>query len=62
MQKIVSVFLQAWNTKHLTTEELLGSYFADGWHVTSTTAAGGGADHQGIGVWVIFTLEKHDSP
>jgi hypothetical protein len=58
MQKVVTVYLKSWQTEHLKTEELLSLYLADGWRVISTTAAGGGADGHGIGVWAIFVLEK----
>ncbi|MEX2112167.1 MAG: hypothetical protein WD845_03230 [Pirellulales bacterium] len=60
MQKVVAIFLKAWdpNTQHLKTEELLSAYLADGWRISSTTAAGGTSDIQGVGVWAIFTLEK----
>jgi hypothetical protein len=58
MQKVVTIYLKAWNMEHLKTEELLGSYLADGWRVQSATAAGGAADTAGVGAWAIFVLEK----
>jgi hypothetical protein len=60
MQKVVTVFLKAWqpNIEHLKTEELISTYLADGWNVVSVTAAGGASETQGVGVWVIFVLSK----
>jgi hypothetical protein len=58
MQKVVTVYLQSWGTEHLKTEELLEPYLADGWRLTSTTAAGGSAGIAKVGVWAIFVLKK----
>jgi hypothetical protein len=60
MQKIVGVYLKAWAPRldHRATEELLQEYLQDGWRVTGTAAAGGASDGQGVGVWIVFTLEK----
>jgi hypothetical protein len=58
MQKVVTVYLVSWQFQHLRTEELLSQYLDAGWRITSTTAAGCGAEHQGNGAWVIFVLEK----
>jgi hypothetical protein len=60
MQKVVAIFLKSWfpNSEHLKTEELLSKYLDEGWRVANTTAAGGASDVQGVGVWVVFTLEK----
>ena len=60
MQKIVAIYLKTWapNVEHRTTEELLSEYLNDGWRVTQTTAAGGASDNQGVGVWIVATLEK----
>jgi hypothetical protein len=59
-QKVVTIFLTSWLTKHLHTEELLESYLSVGWRVVSTSLAGGGADNQGIGAWAVFVLENSD--
>lgn len=57
-QKVVSVYLNAWDRKHGTGDELLHEELAQGWRVVQITSAGGAPDPTCVGVWVIFVLEK----
>ena len=57
-QKVVAVFLRAWDQKHLATEELLQQELLEGWRVVSMSTAGGASEAAYVGVWVTCLLER----
>lgn len=57
-QKVVAVFLRAWDQKHQATEELLNKELSEGWRVVSMSSAGGATEAAYVGVWVTCLLER----
>lgn len=58
MQKLVTVCLSGKNLTHGVVEEHLADYLADGWRITSATAAGGSNAAAAACVWVAVVLER----